>query len=190
MVSMTTPEETLAVQKSLTDDVIFLMLDERDGAHIITSLVHSVGPAEGKQYIYEAAVKNILGIASHKYGCATLQRCLETGSQEQIYLLATALAEHSEKLVLDNHGNYIMQHVMSLPDEEIKRKVFEQLTGKFVDLAMHKFGSNVVEKCLRESTELGDGYHKTIMAEFMEEGALQGETYIWFMNVRGFRGST
>ena len=170
--SMTSPEETLAVQKTLTDDVVFVMFEERDGAHIITSLVNSVGP-EGKQYIYEAAVKNILGIARHKYGCATLQRCLETGSQEQIYLLATALAEHSEKLVLDNHGNYIMQHVMSLPDEEIKRKVFEQLTGKFVDLAMHKFGSNVVEKCLRESTELGEGYHKTIMAEFMEEGALE-----------------
>ena len=27
----------------------------------------------------QAAAKNILGIAKHKYGCATLQRCLETG---------------------------------------------------------------------------------------------------------------
>ena len=53
--SLVTEDEIAAMQRTLTDRAIFFMFEERDGAHVIGSLVTSFAP-ESKQFIYDAAV--------------------------------------------------------------------------------------------------------------------------------------
>jgi hypothetical protein len=56
----------------------------------------------------------------HKFGCATLQRCLEAGGDEQILLLANAISLHARALATDSHGNYIVQYVISMKLEDAR----------------------------------------------------------------------
>ena len=46
-----------------------------------------------------------------------------------------------------------MQFILGLGLPQYTTDILRQLEGNFVYLAMNKYGSNVVEKCLRESTE-------------------------------------
>jgi hypothetical protein len=56
----------------------------------------------------------------HKFGCATLQRCLEAGADEQVLLLANAISLHARELAIDGHGNYILQYVVAMKPDDAK----------------------------------------------------------------------
>jgi len=88
-------------------------------------------------------------LATDKYGGATLQRCLEAGDADQRLTLAVAITKNALALVSDAHGNYILQHVLTMQALPPKQAAIAALKGSFVRLARHKFGSNVVEKCVQ-----------------------------------------
>ncbi|XP_022899284.1 pumilio homolog 12-like [Olea europaea var. sylvestris] len=58
-------------------------------------------------------------------------------------------------LVLSEHpyGNYVVQYILCLKIPQVTEKTLEQLAGAYASLSMNKYGSNVVEKCLKESEE-------------------------------------
>ena len=105
-------------------------------------------PAD-RQFIFDAAEAHIMRLATDKYGGATLQRCLEAGDAEQRLALAVAITKNALALVSDAHGNYILQHVLTMQALPPKQAAIAALKGSFVRLARHKFGSNVVEKCVQ-----------------------------------------
>lgn len=61
----------------------------------------------------------------------------------------------------------MVQYVLEQGDAESSRQVLEQLRGHFAELAMQKFSSNVVEKCIklggRDLDELRDGVIREII---------------------------
>ena len=104
-------------------------------------------PAE-RQFVYDAAAGAVVRLAKDKYGCGTLHRCLEAGDDNQKLQLAMAVGRNARPMATDAHGNYILQNVMAMDRLQPKEAAVESLSGSFVALAKHKFGSNVVEKCV------------------------------------------
>ena len=104
-------------------------------------------PAE-RQFVYDAAAGAVVRLAKDKYGCGTLHRCLEAGDDSQKLQLAMAVGRNARPMATDAHGNYILQNVMAMDRLQPKEAAVESLSGSFVALAKHKFGSNVVEKCV------------------------------------------
>jgi len=51
-------------------------------------------------------------------------------------------------LTKDIYGNYVISHVLDHGSRADKDFVIEKIKGRVVNLSMHKFGSNVIEKCL------------------------------------------
>lgn len=49
--------------------------------------------------------------------------------------------------------NYVVQYILGLRVAQYTTDILRQLAGSFATLSMNKYGSNVVEKCLRESGE-------------------------------------
>lgn len=47
--------------------------------------------------------------------------------------------------------NYVVQYILGLRIPHVTADIIAQLTGSYVSLSMNKYGSNVVEKCLREA---------------------------------------
>jgi len=46
------------------------------------------------------------------------------------------------------YGNYVISHVLEHGIMEDKLFVINKMKKKVLQLSMHKFGSNVIEKCL------------------------------------------
>eukprot|EP01043_Picozoa_sp_COSAG02_P017439 COSAG02_NODE_791_length_17158_cov_12.377396_5_plen_699_part_00 len=117
--------------------------------------------AAERQFVYDAAAGAVVRLAKDKYGCGTLHRCLEAGDENQKLQLAMAVGRNARPMATDAHGNYILQNVMAMDRLQPKEAAVESLSGSFVALAKHKFGSNVVEKCV----SAGEWALQAVMAE-------------------------
>jgi hypothetical protein len=49
------------------------------------------------------------------------------------------------------YGNYVVSHVLEFGDLQDRSKIIDEILDDLVELSLHKFGSNVVEKCLLHS---------------------------------------
>ena len=63
------------------------------------------------------------------------------------------VVHHAKKLVLDPFGNYVVQYVIQLRRAALTRGIGQALQGSFAELALQKFSSNVIEKCLHAGDE-------------------------------------
>ena len=136
---------------SLSGSVVELSKD-LNGNHVIQKCLQEF-EATYCQFIFDAICDDCYAIATHRHGCCVLQRCLDQGSKDQFEKLCDELVKDTERLTLDPFGNYVIQYIIN---KEIQRGEFEYtqriakiLKPKIIELSVHKFGSNVVEKLLR-----------------------------------------
>ncbi|KAK2956877.1 putative Pumilio like protein [Blattamonas nauphoetae] len=128
----------------------------------------------------------IVSIATHTYGCRVMQRMLEIDSDQIHNRIGTLIFPHLQSLVLDQYGNFVIQHLVQnsgsvsitvkVPKKAgqkeeasvtlpINESVVRSLSGHFFALSKHKFGSNVIEKCLEYSSEV---LRRVIILEIMQ----------------------
>ena len=67
-------------------------------------------------------------------------------------------------MLIVNCSNYVIQFMIQLDGTNIGRRIIKELTHKFVELSMDKYGSNVVEKCL----SCCEGVSNDIIFEILE----------------------
>ena len=85
-------------------------------------------------------------------GCSVLSRAIQLGTSENVQLLVQPTLHHLDKLVFDPFGNFFVQALLDkLPSTAAV--VSRWLIPRAVIAATHKFGSNVVEKCLGVALE-------------------------------------
>eukprot|EP01052_Picozoa_sp_SAG31_P009745 SAG31_NODE_520_length_14616_cov_8.879005_3_plen_291_part_00 len=104
------------------------------------------------------AASELLDIGQHSRGCGILQKALELALDDAPLQLMVAgrVAAVGLPLVWNAYGNYIIQHVLKLPQPDVrpmKLALLKQLEGSMMKLSMHKFGSNVAEQIVRSGTE-------------------------------------
>ena len=51
-------------------------------------------------------------LSTHPYGCRVIQRILEHCTGEQTAPVLEELHQHTEQLLQDQYGNYVIQHVL------------------------------------------------------------------------------
>jgi pumilio RNA-binding family len=51
-------------------------------------------------------------------------------------------------LCQDQYGNYVIQHILEIKKGEKCEEIFKALEGKIYEMSIHKFASNVIERCL------------------------------------------
>lgn len=106
------------------------------------------------QFIYNSIAQNIVSVATHKHGCCVLQRCIDYATPRQKTLLTKSVIQHALELVQDAFGNYVVQYIMDFgTSAQTVSKVYDGLEGNIGNLAVQKFSSNVVEKCLEQGDE-------------------------------------
>ncbi|CCH60204.1 hypothetical protein TBLA_0C04040 [Henningerozyma blattae CBS 6284] len=146
-----TDEESNIIVKSLTPSILMLSKD-LNGNHVVQKCLQKM-PPKHFQFIFDAACKDFIEIATHRHGCCVLQRCLDHGTEEQRHSLCNKLLENIDMLTMDPFGNYVVQYVITKESDDNKYdftyKIVHLLKPKVIVLSLHKFGSNVVEKLLR-----------------------------------------
>lgn len=104
-------------------------------------------------------------LSTHPYGCRVLQRCLEHLPEDQTRPLMDELHKYTINLMQDQFGvcrmhfsnnatinsflqNYVIQFILEHGQPQDKALVINKLRGQMLQMARHKFASNVCEKAL------------------------------------------
>ncbi len=124
------------------------------GNHVVQKWVQSCpqrGPKAMENLV--SVVGSLKGhsntLALHMYGCRVLQRVVEAAPQpvlkKQLY---PSLLRKAASLVLDQFGNFVLQHMLAHGDDSTRAAVAKALTPGVVKAAGHKCASNVLERLL------------------------------------------
>jgi len=81
----------------------------------------------------------VFNLSTHPYGCRIIQRILEHCLPDQTLGLLEEMHEHTERLLHDQYGNYVVQHVLEHGRAEDRSRIVAQVRGKVLPLSQHKF---------------------------------------------------
>ena len=148
--------------EELQGDLIKCVQDQ-NGNHVIQKLIEKLPKGEHGP-IVNAIKGRVYQLSIHQYGCRVIQRIFEYCTDEEKDIVLKETYERINELCLDQYGNYVIQNII----EKIKdnEKIYDGIQGKIFDYSIHKFASNVVEKCL----SLGNKFQtQRIVNEIIEQ---------------------
>lgn len=146
-------EETAAdiLTKSLAPAAARLCIDSH-GNHVIQRILLKLGHKHAK-FVFDAVAASVGDVARHRHGCCVIQRCLDSPPTNARSHLVYRIVDKSLELMQDAYGNYVVQYVLDVCSDEDVHAVCESVTGKVNLLAIQKFSSNVMEKCLERCSD-------------------------------------
>ncbi|KAI7748193.1 hypothetical protein M8C21_023393 [Ambrosia artemisiifolia] len=123
------------------------LIKDLNGNHVIQRCLQCLSNEDNK-FIFEAAAKFCVEIATHQHGCCVLQRCINHSTGEYREKLVSEISKNGILLAQDAYGNYAVQYILELQIPSAVSKLTSEFKGNYVHLATQKFSSHVVEKCL------------------------------------------
>ncbi|KAK2966350.1 hypothetical protein RJ640_002651 [Escallonia rubra] len=110
-----------------------------------------------------------------QHGHHLFQRHLEGSTGNELELIVNQVASLNQdkllSLAIDTQGNYVVQHVLKLQNQELTDKICNKLRGHYTDLSSKKDGSHVVKKWMTSSIK----GMKYAVEEFLENGRSLGQ---------------
>ncbi|KAH7914709.1 armadillo-type protein [Hygrophoropsis aurantiaca] len=139
------PEQQGVFVKELDPHVLKCVKDA-NGNHVIQKLIERVS-ADRLGFV-NSFRGNVYDLSTHPYGCRVLQRCFEHLPEDQTRPLMDELHKYMINLMQDQFGNYVVQFVLEQGKPQDRAQVISKLRGQMLNMARHKFASNVCEKAL------------------------------------------
>ncbi|KAK1418286.1 hypothetical protein QVD17_27429 [Tagetes erecta] len=145
--------ETLKTRKqikiviSALEPGFLALIKDLNGNHVIQRCLQCLSNEDNK-FIFEAASKFCVDIATHQHGCCVLQRCINHSTGKHQERLILEISANGLLLAQDAFGNYVVQSILELQIPCAVSMLTSQFEGNYVHLARQKFSSHVVEKCL------------------------------------------
>ncbi|KAF5461871.1 hypothetical protein F2P56_017934 [Juglans regia] len=128
------------------------LVKDPNGNHVIQRCLQCFSNEDNK-FIFVAAAKFCVDMATHRHGCCVLQRCIARSIAEHREKLVTEVSRDGILLAQDPYGNYVVQYLIELKIPSASSKLISQFKGNYAQLSMQKFSSHVVEKCLAHFEE-------------------------------------
>ena len=147
------PKETAAkiLSDALKPSAARLCIDSH-GNHAIQRILLKL-PYQYTSFIFDAVAVSVEDVARHRHGCCVIQRCLDSRHSTARSHLVSRIVEKSLDLMQDAYGNYVVQYVLDVCGDEEVHAICESVIGRVCLLAIQKFSSNVMEKCLERCTD-------------------------------------
>lgn len=141
------PDQRVRLARELDGQVMRCVRDQ-NGNHVIQKCIENI-PSDKVGFMLYAFRGQVSSLSMHPYGCRVIQRLLERCSHDhQCRFITEEILESVCVLSKDQYGNYVTQHVLEKGTSEERERIGRKLSGHIVQLSLHKFASNVIEKCL------------------------------------------
>ncbi|XP_015900504.3 putative pumilio homolog 8, chloroplastic isoform X2 [Ziziphus jujuba] len=114
----------------------------------------------------------IVSMAKDQYGCRILQRTMESSTNEEINIIFLEVIEHVGDLMIDPYGNYVVQKLVELCNEEQRTHILLVLTRidfRLVTICLNMHGTRAVQKLLESLTK---GHQISIVMKALGPGAV------------------
>lgn len=135
-----TPNNCEKVKENLHKYALDLLKDN-NGYHIILKYC---GIAKKAEVIGKTIEENLLCVAMNKFGCCAIQKFLQTFPSNSI---TKKIISHTEELITNVYGNYVIQFIISMNNQEYNQQIIEKFKNNIIFLSKQKFSSNVIERC-------------------------------------------
>jgi pumilio RNA-binding family len=166
------------------------LVHDQNGNHVIQRCIQTVRPLDTIRFILEPFKNSVPALSRHPFGCRVVQRILENfmpfpsrdpntgaatpGDSDGQWVLEEVM-QSIEKLIEDQYGNYVVQHVLENGLLSHKTVVANVVRANLVRLCRHKFGSNIVELVMKHMpSPFVEGLIELMLAVEGDEGQPQG----------------
>ncbi|KAK4382312.1 putative pumilio21 [Sesamum angolense] len=105
-------------------------------------------PRQPNEVLYEKLILHFHDLAIDKVGCRSLIYCVALIGGDQRVRLLDQIADVSYFLSYDPYGNYVVQNLLGLKNEDVTKKITSRLQNEIMGLAKRRGGCLVVEKCM------------------------------------------
>ncbi|CAK4029867.1 Pumilio domain-containing [Lecanosticta acicola] len=147
---ISTPEQTDLIIDALRNDVV-LLIQDLNGNHVIQKCLNHLSSIDAT-FIFDAVGANCITVGTHRHGCCVLQRCIDHADGLQKGKMVDHVIRNAFALVQDPFGNYVVQYILDLSEPCFTEPLCRAFYGEVPNLSRQKFSSNVIEKCIRCST--------------------------------------
>ncbi|CAA0807329.1 Putative pumilio homolog 7- chloroplastic [Striga hermonthica] len=155
--------QQISIVVSALEPGFLVLIKDLNGNHVVQRCLQCFS-AEDSKFIFIAAAKYCVDIATHQHGCCVLQRCISHAIGEYRENLVQEISANGLLLAQDAYGNYVVQFILELKIPSATSKLTSQFESHYVHLARQKFGSHVIEKCL---VVCDDGIRSKIVQELL-----------------------
>lgn len=145
-----TPDQLSLLVESVRKNVVKI-ITHSSGHFVILRMVQRL-PYESTKFIDDAILNNSLQIGTDHHGLRVVKAVLTTRRPTELTRLFKQIARLTMKLVENQYGNYVIQSVLDVAPTAVRTNIKVKMEGKYMRLSKQKFSSNVVEKCLKQSS--------------------------------------
>jgi len=150
------------VAEELRDHIPACVLDQ-NANHVVQKVIERM-PTK-VQFVADAFLGNMHTLCCHAYGCRVMQKLFEACyyaddrvaenpvAPTDLRPLYAAVLRHTDEFVVNQFGNYVVQHAIINSPTPLKLQFVSLLLPRIAELSKSKFGSNVAEKVIEVSNE-------------------------------------
>ena len=142
----TSPQNVDQLYIALRPYFIELCLSQ-NGNHIIQRFI-DVLPERIDEMI-QAIQNHVIQLVVDNCGCRVVQRIFDHFDIAKLQLLVDEVNQEPVQLAENQYGNYVIQNILENGPEENVNFLLHAFHGHFYEFSIHKFASNVMEKCIR-----------------------------------------
>ncbi|XP_058746271.1 putative pumilio homolog 7, chloroplastic [Vicia villosa] len=148
LISTIKSRRQIALVRAAIQPAFLELVKDLNGNHVIQRCLTCFS-VQDNEFIFDAATKFCLDVATHQHGCCVLQRCIDYSKGKSQERLVKEICKHGFHLAQDPYGNYVVQYIIQMQIPSAIAKFTAQFRGNYVTLSTQKFSSHVVEKCLK-----------------------------------------
>ena len=141
------------------------LFKDNNGYHIILKYSNM---SRKLDFIEKIIEENLLDISMNKFGCCAIQKYLQNFPKQSIIKI---IIQNTEKLITNIYGNYVIQFIISINNQEYNYQIVEKFKNNIIYLSKQKFSSNVIERCFDYCKDAA----KNILINYICEEKVVGE---------------
>ncbi|CAK73217.1 unnamed protein product (macronuclear) [Paramecium tetraurelia] len=145
-------QEEEMVENSIKNNIIPLTLDSQ-GTHLIKKIIARFSE-DRLNYIFHKLMDRFIQVVNHQFGLCVLKDLITKfkNNLEKSAIIINRMKDHLDEIIQDPFGNYGVQHVIDVYGDLRCNCIIDKILLKLIQLSIHKYSSNVVEKCILETS--------------------------------------
>ena len=148
--SLHTPAQVFTLVEAMKADILRIMTHA--SGHFVVLRMLQRFPYASTKFIDEAICNHVGVVATDHHGLRVFKALLCVRRPVELTRLFKQVARMTMKLVEGPYGNYCVQAVLDVAPPGVRTNIKVKMEGKYMRLSKQKFSSNVVEKCLKQSS--------------------------------------
>ena len=122
----------------------------QNGNHIVQRFIEYL--PERVFEIIQCILPHLKRLVIDNCGCRVVQRLFENYNIDMLEPLVKEVLSFAPELATNQYGNYVVQNILEANKKEHISALINAFKGHFYEFSIHKFASNVIEKCIRGAT--------------------------------------